>query len=172
MSKNQCFKIKRGTDYDKAVKEHFSLLPKWNKMIPKVAELLAEDITRIAFVTDQLYIDVNELKDEESKKLFTSDGKLKQNTKKSKQLLVDYKETVEEVGLKEFQELRLINFAYGVLRLRGQNMESFVTTDDDIYYKTNFNLEERSNGLVEPITEIEYEEKYLEELKNKESVTS
>lgn len=61
--------------------------------------------------------------------------------------------------------LSIINFSYGMLRRNGENLESFVTSDHDLYYKADFDLKARSSGLVEPITEIEYQEKYLEELK-------
>lgn len=54
------------------------------------------------------------------------------------------------------------------MRTHGQELESFVTSENDIYYKTNFDLEKRTNGLVIPITEIEYEETYLNELKKRE----
>lgn len=89
----------------------------------------------------------------------------------SNQTARDYKEIIEEVGLANYKELRVINFIHGVMRYAGEEMSSFVTSENDIYYEADFDLEKRSartsNGesLVIPITEIEYQEKYLEEIK-------
>src|SRR5699024_1995190 len=105
----------------------------------------------------------------ENRNLFKIDGQLKANTKKSKKILDGYLEIIEECGLSGFMELRLINFTYGVMRVRGQKLESFKTSEDDVYYKADFDLEKKTNGLVEPITEVEYEEKYLTELKKREA---
>jgi hypothetical protein len=168
MSKNQCFKIKRGTEYDKAVKGHFSLLPKWENVFAKVGELLGEEITRLGFTTENLLLVPDELSKDENKKLFKQDGYLKNNTKKAKSVFHDYQKIIEDLGLSEWEELRFINFKYGAMRMRGQNLESFRTSEDDIYYKADFDLEEKTNGMVTPISLIEYEEKYLEELKKQE----
>lgn len=165
----QCFKIKRGTNYDTAVKKHFAQRPLWKNVMNKVASLLDENIDEMALVTDELWINTNQINKEDIKKLFNKDGKLKSNTKRAKELLERYKQIVKEEGLSDFQELRFINFAYGVMRLQGQHLESFVTSEDDIFYKADFDLKKRSKGLVIPITEIEYEEKYLEELKKNKS---
>lgn len=168
MGKYQCFKIKRGTKYDEAVKHHFSLEPKWKLVFKHVSDLLGEEINKLGFSKDQLIVDPYELTKEENKKLFKKDGSLKGNLKKSKELLKEYKSLIEEVGLSEYEELRFINFAYGVMRTHGQTMEQFKTSEDDIYYKCNFDLEKKTSGAVEPISEIAYEEKYLEELKKRE----
>jgi hypothetical protein len=165
MTQYQCFKIKRGTDYDKAVKEHFKLLPKWNNVFDKLSELLGEKITKLALTPEYLLLDKSELKNDEIKKLFTVDGRLKNNTKKAKQLFLEYQNILNEEGLSKYQELRFINFAYGVMRMQGQELESYRTSEDDIYYRASFDLNKKTSGLVEPITEIEYQEKYLEELK-------
>lgn len=169
MSEVQCFKIKRGTKYDQAVKKHFSSLVRWKNVIRKIGELLGESITKIAQHPGELYLDLNELKNEENKKLFTKEGKLKGNVKKAKQLSLKYKNIIDEEQLTDFQALGHINFTYGVMRYERQQLKYFVTSDDDIYYKADFNLGERAKGLVIPITEIEYEEKYLEELKKRET---
>lgn len=155
-----CYKIVRGTNYDKAVKKHFKQRELWKDVFLKVSELLGEKISKMAFVTNELWIDTTELTDSENKKLFSKDGKLKNNSKRAKEIREKYIQIINEAGLSDFQELRNINFAYGVMRMQGQNLESFVTSEYDIYYKA-----QRCKGLVEPITEIEYEEKYLEELK-------
>lgn len=165
MSTTQCFKIKRGTDYDKAVKKHFELLPLWNKVYREVSKLLGENITKLAYSTEELYIDPTELTKPENKKLFTKEGKLKANLKKAKTIREEYKKIIEQLGLTEYEELRFINFAFGVMRTRGQQMEMFRTSENDIYYKTDFDLERKTEGLVIPISEIEYQEKYLDELK-------
>lgn len=168
MSQLYCFVIKKGTDFDKAVKEHFELRAKWDGVFDKVSDLLGEKITKIAFSSTRFIIEPSELINEHNKNLFKKDGELKTNSNKAKNLLEKYKEIIQEVGLSEFKELREINFRYGVMRTHGQELESFVTSENDIYYKTNFDLEKRTNGLVIPITEIEYEETYLNELKKRE----
>ncbi|GAV11475.1 hypothetical protein [Paenibacillus sp. NAIST15-1] len=165
MSDKLYFKIKQGTKYDKAVKEHFKLRKLWTNVFPLVSELLSEQITRIARHPDDLYIDTSEIKNEENKKLFNREGKLKSNTKRAKEIHEEYKRIIQKVGLTEFRDLGTINFIYGVMRLSGEHLKSYRTSDDDIYYECDFDLEKRSNGLVVPITEIEYQEKYLEELK-------
>ncbi|MGG1746736.1 hypothetical protein ABDI04_04945 [Bacillus licheniformis] len=165
MREVQCFKIERGTKYDEAVKKHFSLVDKWKGMYSKVGGLLEENITRLGFNPKEPHIDFSELKKEENKRIFKQDGTLKRNFKRSKQLLEDYRNLVQEEGLSEYVNLSIINFSYGMLRRNGENLESFVTSDHDLYYKADFDLKARSSGLVEPITEIEYQEKYLEELK-------
>jgi Na+/phosphate symporter len=166
MSENQCFRIVRGTDYDQAVKKHFTQRPQWKDVIHKVAVLLGEDdVKEMALLTDELWINLDQITKEENKKLFTKNGKLKSNTKRAKETLESYKQIVSDEGLSDFQELRIINFMYGAMRTQGQHLESFATSENDIYYKADFDLEKKTRGLVEPITEIEYEEKYLEELK-------
>jgi hypothetical protein len=172
MNNVQCFKIKRGTKFDQEVKKHFNQTPKWDNVFGKVGEILGEKITRMALTTDNLYIDTKELTKEENKKLFTKDGKLKSNSKLAKEVLKNFKTIVKEEGLEDYQELRMLNFIYGVMRRNGQNLESYRTSENDIFYKADFDLEAQSNGLVEPITHIQYEEKYLEELKKKEEVTT
>lgn len=167
MSNIQCFKIKKGSPYDKAVQMHFNLLNKWEKVFEKVSELLGENITKLAFLTNQLYVDNDEIIKLETKKYFTKEGKLKSNTKAAKEILRSYKEIIKSEGLCEFKELSLINFMFGVMRMRGQSLESFRTSKNDIYYKADFDLEFKSNGMVEPITQVEYGEKYLEELKKR-----
>lgn len=169
---NKCFKIKRGTDFDKSVKKHFALLPKWNNMYQRVSKLLGENITKLALTTDTLCIDYYELTKEENKKLFKKDGTLRANLKSSKQLMNLYKDAIKEEGLEEYEELRMINFCHGIMRTSGQRLESFITSEDDIYYKADFDLEKKTGGLVEPISEIEYQEKYLKELKNQEQANA
>lgn len=167
MSNIQCFKIKGNTDYYFEVKKYFQLLPRWDRVFEKVNELLGENITQLAFSKDNLVINYYELKREENKKIFKRDGYLKSNTKQAKTIHSKYLEIIEKVGLSGFMELREINFIYGVMRLRGQSLESFRTSENEIYYKADFDLEKKTNGKVEPITEVEYEEKYLEEIKKK-----
>lgn len=169
MRKTQCFVIKRGTDYDKAVKKHLESLPRWNNVFKKVSELLGEKITKMAFHPTRLVIDRSEIKNEETLNLFKKDGELKANSNKVKDILEDYKQIVKDEGLAAFEELRVINFRYGVMRMRGQMLESFITQENDIYYKADFDLAARCNGLVIPISEIEYHETYLNEIKKRES---
>jgi hypothetical protein len=165
----QCFKIKRGTAFDSEVKKYFILSKKWDAVYHKVSNLLGENITKLAHSIDTLVIDLSELKNEENKKLFKKTGELKSNTKKAKRILEDYKRILDNCGLAGFNELRYINFAYGIIRTSyQQHLESFRSSENDIYYKADFNLEKKSNGMVEPITQIQYEEKYLEELKKRE----
>ncbi|GMX64569.1 hypothetical protein Elgi_38380 [Paenibacillus elgii] len=161
----QCYKIRRGTNYDKAIKKHLEQRPQWRNVFDKVGVLLNENITEMGLVADELWVNTNQLTKDENKKLFNKNGKLKSNTNRAKEILDSYKKIIAEEGLTDFQGWQLINFTYGAMRSQGQHLESFVTSENDIYFKADFNLEERTKGLVESITEIEYEEKYLEELK-------
>lgn len=178
MSEKRFYKIRPGTPYDAAVKKHFELRIKWSEVYPKVSELLGEKITRLALVIDKLYVDLSEIKKDENKKLFNKDGCLKSNSKKAKEVFESYKAILKDVGLSEFEELRMINFVYGVMRYSGEELTSFVTSESDIYYEADFDLEKRSSrssfgeSLVIPITEIEFQEKYLEELKKTQQVAS
>jgi hypothetical protein len=169
LSKNQCFKTKEGTTYALEVKKCLILSPKWEEVYPKLSELLGETITKLGHSKDYLLIDYDELTKEENRKLFKLDGQLRSNTKKAKKLYQDYLEILDKVGLSGFMELRDLNFVYGVMRMRGQNLSSFRTSEHEIYFKADFDLAESSNGMVEPITEIQYEEKYLSELKKREN---
>ncbi|OME55554.1 hypothetical protein BSK59_13850 [Paenibacillus odorifer] len=161
----QYFKIKNGTEFDTAVKKHLNMLPNWKQVYGKLSELLDEKITLLVQASDYLQIDCSEIKKEENQKLFKKDGSLRANSKKAKEVLAAYKDIIEECGLKGFENLGHINFCYGVMRFQGETMKSFKTSEHDIYYEASFDLEERSKGLVIPITDIEYQEKYLEELK-------
>jgi|SRR5690625_102436 len=170
MTKSQCFVIKRGTDFHEAVKEHFELLPRWSEVFEQVSILLGEEITKMTFDPDNLKIVPRELTNEDIKKLFTKDGRLKKNLKRSNELRKAYLEIIKEVGLTHFEDLSRINFSHGVMRLQGQSLESFRTTENDVYYKADFDLAARSEGQVVPISEIEYSETYLNELKKREAV--
>ncbi|MGG1659488.1 hypothetical protein [Brevibacillus sp. NRS-1366] len=162
----QCFKIKHGTKYDRAVKKYIEQRPKWANVIKRMAELLEEEkLTQIVLSVDKLWINIEQLTKEDIKKLFNKDGKVKSNSNRAKELNKQYKQIIADEGLSDFQDVRLINFCYGVMRLQGQKLESFFTSEGGIYFKADFDLENRSNGMVAPISEIEYEEKYLEELK-------
>lgn len=167
MKRTQCFVIKRGTDYDKAVKKHFELRPKWENVFNRVSELLGQKIERMAFDTKQLFVDYFDLSDD-NKQLFTKDGRLKRNLNKSKEIHREYLRIIKDEGLTDFMELGRINFIYGVMRMQGQELEYFATLENDIYYKADFDLEKRSNGNVIPISEVEYQETYLNELKRRE----
>ncbi len=169
MRETQCFKIKRGTEFDKSVKHHFELADKWENVFPRVSELLDEEITMMVLTADNLIIELDEVKKPENKNLFKKDGALKRNLKEANQLRRFYKEIIKDEGLEDYEELRYINFVYGVMRRRGEELVSFRTSENDIYYKADFDLEKRSQGNVIPISEVEYQEKYLEEIKKNES---
>lgn len=168
MTQYKFYKTKEGTKYTEAVKEHFTMLPKWNEVYGALSILLGEKITKLAFSTRFLVIDRNELKNEENRKMFKLDGMLKSNTKKAKKLFEDYQQILKDLGLDAFSELRDLDFTYGIMRRRGQDMDRFKTSENDIYFRTDFDLAKASNGMVEEITEREYAEKYLEETKKRE----
>jgi arabinogalactan endo-1,4-beta-galactosidase len=169
MSKNYCYKSKQGTEFDKAIKNHFKQLSKWKSVFNQVGELLGETITRMGTDKNELYVDLNQIKNETNKKLFTKDGKLKGNSKAAKLVREEYLKILKEEGLDDYQELGLIHFSYGVMRMNGQSLERFRTSEDDIYYKADFDLADKVGDILEEITEVEYQEKYLEELKNKDN---
>lgn len=74
MSQLYCFVIKKGTDFDKAVKEHFELRAKWDGVFDKVSDLLGEKITKIAFSSTRFIIEPSELINEHNKNLFKKTG--------------------------------------------------------------------------------------------------
>ena len=169
MNNTKCFKVKAGSKYDMAVKKSLELEKKFNDMYEKVSEILGENITKMARSKDYLVIDSSELTKEENKKLFKKDGYLKLNSKKGKEIDSKFKAAINELGLTNYEELPKINFIYSVMRRsQQQKLSSFVTSENDIYFKANFDLEEYAKGSVEPISEIEFEETYLNELKKRE----
>lgn len=173
MSQMKYYKIIRGTKYDQAVKKHFELNKQWKQVYGKLSEVLGETITKMVQHPKYLSIDPTELTKEENKKAFKKDGSLKGNSKKAKEIAEQYKLIIEEAGLVEYENLGTINFLYGMMRYQGETLTTFRTSEFDLYYEANFNIDERSkrtNGgesLVDEITEVEYTEKYLEEIKKK-----
>lgn len=138
---------------------------KWREVYGKLSELLDEQITLLVQSPSNLQIEYTELKKDENQKVFKKDGSLKKNNKNAKLIEAGYREIIREVGLKDYESWGHLNFAYGVMRFHGESLKSFKTNELEVYYEADFDLVERSKGLVEPITEIEYQEKYLEELK-------
>lgn len=170
MNDIQCFKVKKGSKLEQEINKYFSDLPKWVNVIKDVNEFMGESITRIGLDPQNLYIDPDELKKVENKKLFTKDGRLKKsNLKRANALREIYKESVKMNGLQDFKEFDYICFTYGIYRTRGQRLERFGSKEVGVYFKANFDLEKRTNGMVEPITEIEYQETYLKMLKHDKS---
>lgn len=170
MSETYCFKSVDESSYGKKVKRYFELVPMWNEVIKFVGTILDEDITKIARDPEELYIDLSELQGD-SKKLFTKEGKLKKNLNEAKKIKELYLEFIEDVGLSQYVDLHLINFIHGIIRTSDQQrIESFISSDGVNYIKANYNLLDRdkSSGSIEPITEIEFEETYLKELKRRE----
>ena len=165
MTNRQCFKSVAGTEYNEEVKKHYEDREKWRTVINQVGEMLNEQITRMALAPKDLYLDLEEVKNEELLKLFTKNGKLKTTTKEAREYKKSYTKIVKENDLEDYQEMGLTNFKYGIMRFAGETMESFVAVDGITYFKTNFNLADRAKGVVEPVSEIEYEETYLAELK-------
>lgn len=175
MSEMKYYKIKRGTKYDLAVKQHFELNKNWSQVYTKLSDALGEKITKLVRHPHRLMIDPAELTKEENKKAFKKDGTLKSNSKKAKEIEQQYKTIIEEAGLGQYESLGTINFIYGVMRYQGETLKTFRTSEFDLYYQADFNLGERSSktsggNLVEEISEIEYREKYLEEIKKQEEV--
>lgn len=164
----KCYKTKPGTEYAAAVKEHFDIKPKWKNMFSVVSDLLGEKIERIAFVADELVIEPSDIKNEQKRKLFTKDGYLKKNMKKSREILDQYKQAIKDNGLEGYKDLGRINFSYGIYRAAGQEFRSFGTSEGELYFKADYDLNSRADGLLEEISEIEYEEKYLYEIKKRE----
>lgn len=162
------YKIKPDTAYAKEVEKYLDLRSLWKDAYPKVSELLGEEVQAIAFTTDNLYVEYKELKNEENKKMFRKDGGLKAAGKRAKETLIGFKKIISDLGLTEFENLGHVNFKYGVMRYSGEVLKSFRTRDKQMYYEANFDLEKRSKGLVIPISEVEYRERYLEELKQSE----
>lgn len=172
MTKTYCFKSVSDSAYGLEIKKYMKLILLWSEVIDKVGHLLGEPITKMGRDTDELYIDIDEV-NSENVKLFTKDGKLKKNSKKANELRKRYLQIIEDVGLSDFQDLHMVNFIYGVMRTsQTQTLSSFISSEHDVYLKANYNMidREKSSGYVEPITEIEFEEKYLKELKKREGM--
>lgn len=170
MTKSYCYKSNPESDFGKAVKKYYMLLPLWSAVADAVSELLGEKITKMAQETDELWIDTSEVS-AETKKLFTKDGKLKANSKRANEIRKEYKRIISSVGLTDFQDLRFIKFAYGIMRTsRQQRLESFICSECDMYLKADYDMlyRDKSAGSISPISEIEFEEKYLSELKKQE----
>lgn len=174
MSEMKYFKIKRGTEYHTAVKKHFELNKQWKQVYEKLSEALGEKITRLVQHPKFLTIDPTELAKEENKKAFKKDGTLKANSKKAREIEEHYKLIIQEAGLEEYENLGTINFIYGVMRYHGETLKTFRTSEFDLYYQANFDVADRakntSGDILEEISEVEYTEKYLEEIKKKEKV--
>lgn len=171
VSKTFCFKSVPESAFGQDVKKYVELLPLWSEVINKVSELLGEPITKLARDTRELYVDIDEL-NVENAKLFTKDGKLKKNSKRANDLRKGYLEALDAVGLKDFMDIHFIKFAYGTMRTSHvQSLESFISSEKEIYFKANFDMigREKSSGYIVPITEIQFEEKYLAELKDREA---
>lgn len=165
-----CYKSISDSDYGKAIKQYVELSARWGGVLEKVSDLLNESVTKMARDPKELYIDVNEVT-KETRKLFTKDGKLKKNSKKANDLRKEYMEITKGLGLSEYEEKGLINFHYGIMRTcNTQRLESFVSSDGVNYMKANFDLNSLRDvsSYIKPISEIEFEETYLNELKKKE----
>jgi len=160
-----CYKAKLGSEFYLDARKSMTQRGEWKKVIDEVNKLLGESIKTIRPSIAILWLDNDELTTEENKKLFTNEGKLKKNNKKAKRLNEEYIQIVGQLGLSDYKDIGIIEFIHGVYSLRGESVERYVSLDQELYYKTDFNLEERSKGNFIPITEIEYQEKYLEDLK-------
>lgn len=168
MSNYQYFKIKRGTNFHKDVVECLNSRDKWKVMFDLVSEVLGQKITRMAFDPEALIIDLNEIEDVEVRKLFKKNGALKKNSNEAKRVESSYKNYIDHLGLSNYKDLTLISFIYGAMRRQGQQLERFITSEKDIFYKADFDLEKETKGLVIPITAIEYHETHLAEIKKYE----
>lgn len=174
MSEMKYFKIKRGTKYHEAVLNHFQLNKQWKQVYEKLSEVLDEKITKLVQYPRFLTIDPTELTKDENKKAFKKDGTLKAKSKKAKEIEEQYKLIIHEAGLEEYENLGTINFIYGVMRYQGETLKTFKTSQYDLYYKADFDVAGRakntSGDILEEISEVEYTEKYLAEIKKKEEV--
>ncbi|QNK89062.1 hypothetical protein H7992_04880 [Sporosarcina sp. resist] len=167
MEKTYCFKSNRDSAYGLEIRKYMKLLPLWGEVIAKVGGLLGNPITAIAHEVDELWIDVDQVSPEIAK-LFTRDGKLKKNSKAANDIRKKYLQIIEDVGLEGFMDKPRINFIYGVMRTsQQQSLASFISSEHDVYFKANYDMldREKSNGYIEPITQIQFEEKHLEGLK-------
>ena len=147
------YKVKEDGDYDKALRKHRQDMRNWPKVFDFVGEQLGEKITKLG-PTHRLVVDLNEIKDEENKKLFNQDGTIKLNVKKGKEL-----------------NQAFINFIFGVMRRsQSHSIERFTDDDERTYIRSNFDLLDRNNRVTAnlvPISEITYYETYLNLLKRR-----
>jgi hypothetical protein len=163
----------KGSDFEKAMLNHYKQNEKWSEVSKDLESLLGETIgVYMAPDNEELHIDpatTAGFKDE-NLKLFKTDGRLKKNSKKAKKLAEDYASIIRRHGLSNYVPKAFINFSYGVIRTHPkQTMESFFK-DERYFVKSSVDFLEHkpfSANSIEPISEIEYEEAYLELIKNR-----
>ena len=176
MSEQMHFKIKEDSAFHRAVKEVFEQDQIWRQeMFEEVRRLLGVDVERMGFDPKNLYLDPAEIKKhEELKPLFKKDGALKKNVKKANEIRKSYVKAVEQHGLQNYQPLGLVNFTFNAMRMgdgtggTNEEMRSYRSSDDVIYYEANFDLAERTKGQVVPISAVEYHETYAKEIRKQE----
>lgn len=172
MANEQCFKAVRGTGYQQEIQKNQNLRKNWKIVRDRIAELLGEDIDRMALTPKELWLEMSEIKNEKTRALFTKQGKLKSNSKAAKELQAKYAEIISEYGLSEYRDGSMSGLIHGIYRLAGETLERFTTAEGDIYFKANFDLSLGRTELVSPISEIEYQEAYLAELKKTEDTNA
>lgn len=176
MSTIRCFRAKEDSKFDKDIKAYYKSYPRWTNVLTRLAHLLGEELTGLATEPNDLRLDPKELKKEENRKLFKQNGMIKKNSKEAKKLFADYQDIVKDEGLANFMDLRNITFAYGTMRRQGQHLERFITSDGRIYFKADFDMINNYGNakiILEEISQVEYEEVHLAELKQrKEQETS
>lgn len=165
-----CYRVKEDGDYDKALRKNRQHMLTWSKLCDFIGEQLGEEITKLGTV-HRLMVDLNEIKNEENKKLFKQDGTVKLNVKKAKELNQAYIRFIQE-HMPDYREEREINFMFGVMRRSvSDTIERFMDDDKRTYIRTNFNLLDQNNRVtasLEPISAITYYETYLNLLKRRE----
>ncbi|MCY9592341.1 hypothetical protein PC41400_15045 [Paenibacillus chitinolyticus] len=160
-----CYKAKSGSEFYLDARKSMTQRGEWKKVINEVNKLLGESVKSIWPSTNILCLDVRELSKDENKKLFTNEGRLRKNDKKAKDYNSEYIKILNRFGLSNYEDIKLVEFKHGICSLGGESLERYISLDKEIYYKADFNLEKRSQGNFDLITEIEYQEKYLEDLK-------
>lgn len=164
MGKVYNYKAVKGTEYYKALQKHFKQQKLWGSMYEKVSAIIGQELKQLGYSSETLFVNVGEIEDEDTQKLFTKDGKLKNNSNRAKEIREQYLAAIAEVGLEGYMELSKVNFIYGIGRTRSQSMTSFATQDGNVYYQTDFDLTTIAKGNVVEVSEVDYHENYLNEL--------
>lgn len=162
------FKSKPGSKFEKEVKQYFEKLPLWNEVLNRINLLLGENLQVVARNPRVLVISPSELELGENKKLFKKSGELKRNSKRAKMIAKAYQDIIKELDLNDFEELGVIFFYYGITRSRGQSLQFYVTPNNQVYFRSDYNLQEKApESLIRIMSDEYYEVHYLNMVKSK-----
>ncbi|GAK08968.1 hypothetical protein JCM19038_2773 [Geomicrobium sp. JCM 19038] len=164
------YKTNPETKYAKKIERHLQQKKRWKLVADDLNELLGENITRMVQKPGYFGLDPQEITKEENKKLFKIDGAIRQNTKAAKALFQSYKDIIKKHDLEDYEEIPILNFGYGLMRhSRTEQMRHMGTSEGELYYETDFDLQDRADdpNVLIKISQEEFLEKQLEETRKR-----